>query len=202
MATLKFPQTAPPGGFRYRQMDTGLTLMGDSLEDLVHRVSSHRRYKGLPRDDAPSVSLDVQRQICTRLGAEDCKAEEGDPWVPVPVTPRFTLTDILAFSRTALEFIKSGGQMVPIAEAQRRREICAACPLNQPATGCKCAVFYKMVEAFVPRERHWDDMQVCQICHCSNAVKVNVPLSVIEADKRKLEFPVHCWMRKDLPPAQ
>lgn len=200
MALLKHPGTVPPGGFKYRQPETGLTLTGDSLSDLINKTVSHRRYKGLKPDSAEMVSLDVQRQICTRLGKADCKEEETDSWVPVPTTPRFTLTDILAFSRTLLEFIKSGGALVPIDEAQRRREICVVCPLNQKATGCKCSLFYKAVNAAVPKERRWDDLHVCGICHCSTMAKVNVPLSVIEADKRKLAFPVNCWMHKGLPP--
>ena len=106
MAILKHPTTVPPGGFRYKQEQTQLMLTGDSLSDLIQKTVSHRRYKGLKPDDAATVSLEVQRQICTRLGKEECKAEEVDSWVPVPITPRFTLMDILAFSKTLLEFIK------------------------------------------------------------------------------------------------
>ncbi len=202
MALLKHPGTTPPGGFRYKQLETGLTVTSDNLTDLINKTVSHRLYKGLKPDDPATVSIEVQRQLCTRLGTEECKAEDKDSWVPLPITPRFTLMDILAFSRTLLEFIKSGGQMVPVEEAQRRRAICVACPLNQRATGCKCAVFYKMVNATVPKERRWDDLHVCGVCHCSNVAKVNVPMSVIEADRRKLSFPVTCWQHKGLPPVQ
>lgn len=196
MAVLKHQGTAPPGGFKYKQLETGLTMTGDSLQDLVAKVASHRRYKGLKPDGEEMIALEVQRQICTRLGKEDCKEETGgDKWVPVPVMPRFTLQDFLAFSRTMLEFIKVGGAIVPIDEAQRRRAICVACPLNQRATGCKCSVFYKAVEAAVPKERRWDDLHVCQLCSCSLQAKVQVPMDVLIADRRKIDWPVHCWMK-------
>lgn len=202
MATLKHPTTSPPGGFKYRQSGTGLTITSDSLQSLIDKVVAHRRYKKLTPDDPATVSLEVQRQICTRLGRNECNAEEKDNWVPLPDQPRFTLMDILAFSKTVFEFIKKGAELVPIEEAKRRRDICLACPLNQRAQGCKCAVFYKMVNSIIPKDRLWDELHVCQVCHCSNAAKVNVPLSVIEADKRKLTFPVHCWQYRDLPPPQ
>lgn len=206
MATLKYPATAPPGGFIYLQAETKLRLDGDSLHALIAKVISHRRYKGLKPDDEPTVRLEVQRQICTRLGRNDCTAEEMDSWVPQPNNPRFTLSDILAFSRTMLELIKSGKGLVNIHEAERRRAICVGCPLNQRATGCKCGILYKMIDAMIPRERRFADLHICGVCHCSNAAKVNVPLAAIRADGRKLDFPVHCWQHpshdKDLPPAR
>lgn len=204
MAILKHPSTTPPGGFRYKQLETGLTVTGDSLSDLIQKTVAHRRYKGLKPDDPATVSLEVQRQICTRLGKEECKAEEVDSWVPVPITPRFTLTDILAFSKTLLEFIKSGGKLVPIQEAQSRRAICAACPCNVSASGCKCSIFYKAIAAAVPKERQWSDLHICQLCSCSLQAKVSVPMEVLETDKRKINWPVHCWMHKSkvLPPGQ
>jgi len=208
MALLKHPTMKPPGGFVYRQAETGLKLEGDSLHNLIAKVVAHRRYKKLTPDDEETVGLEVQRQICTRLGLDECKEEAGDVWVPVPTQPRFTLNDILAFSKTALEFVRQGAGLVSVPVAMQRRTICAACPLNQPASGCKCGTFYKMVNAAIPKERQWEDLHVCQLCSCSLKAKVNVPMSVLAADTRKISWPVHCWMHpspapdhKVLPPA-
>ncbi len=194
MALLKTPNTSPPGGFKYVQSETKLTIVGDSLQDLTAKVVSHRKYKGLKPDDTHTVGHEIQRQICTRLGNGECKPEAADVWVPVKTTKRFSLSDILAFSKAMIEFAKSGASMAPMDEAQRRRKICADCPINQRAVGCKCSLFYKAVDAALPKERRFHDMHICGICNCSNAVKVNMPVSVLLTESRDLSFPVHCWL--------
>jgi len=195
MALLKHPQTAPPGGFKYRQIETGLLISGDSLIDLAQRVRSHRQYKGLKPDGLDGILLEVQRQICARLDKDSCAEEEKDNWVPIPSQPRrLTLNDMLAFSKVAIEFIKNGGAMVPKEEALRRANICRACPLNQPASGCKCGTFYRMLNSAIPADRKFDGLNVCQACACSCVAKVNVPMEVIKADDRKIAFPLNCWM--------
>lgn len=202
MALLKSPNTAPPGGFRYRQAETGLTLIGDSLQALTAQVVSHRRHKGLKPDGEHLVGLEIQRQICTRLGHDYCKAEQNDNWVPIVAeAKRSTLNDMLAFSKVALEFIKGGGQMVPKEEAQRRAAICKDCPLNQPAAGCKCGTFYKMIAATVPADRKFADLNVCKACACTLQAKVNVPMSVLQVDNRPISYPDFCWMNTGLPPS-
>ncbi len=197
MAVLKHPTTSPPGGWKYRQAETLLTLDGDSLHALVDKVVSHRRYKGLKPDDPQLVNLEVQRQICTRLGTGECKPEsEVDEWVPLPITPRFTLMDILAFSKTMLEFAKSGGKLVSKEELKRRADICRGCACNQPAQGCKCSIFYKMVNASVPSDRREPNLHICACCSCSLIGKTNMPASVLKADTRKINYPGFCWMKE------
>jgi len=201
MALLKHQNASPPGGWRYRQSETGLVIIGDSLQDLTAKVVTHRQYKGLKPDGPHLVGLEIQRQICSRLGADNCKAEDGDSWVPISSAPRrLTLNDMLAFSRTALEFIKNGGSLAPKEEAKSRAAICLNCPLNQPASGCKCGTFYKMIAATIPSDRKFDGLNICQACACSLQAKVNVPMSVLQTDARPIAYPVYCWMNPVLPP--
>lgn len=202
MALLKLQNTKPPGGYTYLQAETGLVIDSDSLHGLVAKVIQHRQYRSLgPTDDA-TVLLEVQRQICSRLGENECYAEKDDTWTPVPRPGHIRLTEIMAFSKTMLEWIKAGGALVPMEEAQRRRGICAKCPLNQMPTGCKCGLLYKMIAAIIPKERRFEDLHVCKICACTLKAKASLPLAVIEAGTagRNLAFPVHCWQHKSLPP--
>lgn len=202
MAHLKSPATQPPGGYTYRQAETALILTSDSFHGLVAKVISHREYRGLKPTDAATVEKEVHNQICSRLGLNECNPDPGDDWVPVLKPGILRLTEIMAFSKTMLEFIKNGGVMVPMEEAQRRRKICVECPLNGPATGCKCGLLYQMINMFIPKERKFEDLQICKLCRCSLKAKVNVPMEVIEAGEDKtLRFPVHCWRHKTLPPA-
>lgn len=83
MSLLRDTRTAPPGGWRYTQPETGLTMDGLSLSELVVKVIRHRSYKGISPMDADDVSEEIQRQICERLmetkdGKQFCRPEPGD----------------------------------------------------------------------------------------------------------------------------
>lgn len=197
MARLKRKNMQPPGGFTYLQKETRLLLKGDSLNELTKRVIEHRKYKGLSPTDFESVQRDIERYICDRLGHRDCKSEgKDDPWVPIDGTKKFiTLSMITGFSRAAVEWVKSGREMVSMEEAQRRREICIGCSLNSPVGGCNCSGFYRMIEAALPTERKLGDLHVCHACHCSLQVKVHLPMNVVQESNegRDLQFPAYCW---------
>lgn len=200
MARLKHPNSAPPGGYTYRQKETGCVITSDNLMGLVLKVRQHRAYKNLLPTDVPTVRLEIERQLCTRLNHEHCTAEPDDGWVPVKDSAHITLADILAFSKTMLEWLAKGLPLVPMTEAQRRRDICVACPLNRQPSGCKCGLLYRMIASSVPRDRQFDDVHVCGVCQCSLKAKVNLPMGVVEsgAQGRNLQYPVHCWQHKIL----
>lgn len=201
MARLKFPQASPPGGYTYRQKETGCTITSDNLMGLVLKVRQHRAYKGLSPTDVPTVRIEIERQICTRLNHEHCIAEPGDDWTPVKDSAHIKLSDILAFSKTMLEWFAKGLPLIPMKEAQRRRQVCVDCPLNRQPSGCKCGALYRLIAATVPKERQFEDVHVCGVCQCALKAKVNLPMEVIQAGTkgRDLQFPVHCWQHKALP---
>lgn len=197
MAILKRLNTTPPGGWQYIQPETKLKLIGDSFDALERNVKAHREHRGIPIPEGAGLSREIQRQICERLTDHDCFPEgEKDPWVPRPNTPLFTLRDILAFSKTALDFIQGGGVLEDIQEVNRRREVCENCPLNSVATGCKCSIFYKAVDAVIPRERRFASLHICGACSCSLVAKVNLPAETIAAGERGADhrFPINCWV--------
>ena len=77
---LKNERNEPPGGWRYKQEDTGLSLMEDSLSKLCRKVADHRRYKDLKGSlDLDQISLEVQRQICAGMNNSEvfCRSEFG-----------------------------------------------------------------------------------------------------------------------------
>lgn len=203
MARLRHPNSAPPGNWTYRQKETGCVITSDNLMGLVLKVRQHRAYKGLGPTDVPTVRMEIEQQICTRLNEEHCIPEPGDGWVPVRDSAHIRLSDILAFSKTMLEWFSKGLALVPMKEAERRRKICVDCPLNRQPSGCKCGALYRMIAATVPKERQFEDVHVCGVCQCSLKAKVNLPMEVIETGTkgRNLQFPVHCWQHKALPEA-
>ena len=196
MARLRFKTTVPPRGWFFIQQETRLRITGESLDDLAAKVVEHRRYKNLPRATKAEASLDIERQTCSRLGKRECSPEGmEDEWVPVNDVPLISLPAIIGFSRAALEWIASGRELVEKAEAERRAEICKGCPLNNALTGCKCSIFYKMVDKSVPFERRDPGLGICGACQCSLIAKVNLPMNVIEASNggREIAWPAHCW---------
>lgn len=200
MALLKFHNTAPPGGFQYFQRETEFTIKAESITELVDAIIAHRKYKNLHPQDRGNVQLEAERQMCVRLGRLDCKPESReDKWVPQDnMREHITMGMVLSFSKAALAFIASGGALAPIEEVQRRANICKTCPLNQPMSGCSCGLFYKAIDATVPRDRRLEGLHVCRACHCSLTAKANLTDEqvVISNEGRDIKWPEQeCWQK-------
>lgn len=193
MALLKTRRTAPPGGFQYFQRETEFTIKAESLGELVDAIIAHRRYKNLQPQDYGNVQLEAERQMCVRLGRLECKPESNeDKWVPQDnMREHINMGHVMGFSKAALAFIASGGELAPMPEVERRATICKTCPLNQPMSGCSCNFFYKAIDATVPRSRRLDGMHVCRVCNCSLTAKINLTEEqvVISNEGRDLKWP-------------
>ncbi len=202
MALLKSRRTTPPGQWTYRQAETEFTIKAENEDALIDLVIAHRAYRNLPMGDRESVRKEIERQICTRLGHGECKPEsKNDPWVPQDGSKKVvTMSTVLAFSKAAFAFVSSGFELAPMEEVKRRAEICRACPLNQPMTGCSCNVFYRAIDAAVSAERRLPGLHVCKACDCSLVAKVNLTESQVVASNegRKITWPdgVNCWQKK------
>lgn len=70
MPLLRDTRTAPPGGWHYTQPETGLVMRAASLGELIATVIRHRTYKSIAPLDADEVSVQIQRQICERVGPD------------------------------------------------------------------------------------------------------------------------------------
>lgn len=199
MALLKYRNEVPPSGFWYLQKETRLRVTGDNLKDLVLQVIAHRKHRGLEPTDFDTVALEVERQICSRLGDFHCKPEKGEEnWTPVTLDSTvLKASNVASFSRAAWEWIKSGRELVPEEQAKERAAKCAQCPINWPLTGCKCGSLYRLIERGVPKEKRFEGLGVCAICQCSLPAKVWLPRNVINSSNegRNLRFPQDgsCW---------
>lgn len=201
MALLKKRNETPPGGWSYLQRETEFTLKGENEQQLIDLVVSHRVYKNLKPQERDLVQLDIERQICTKLGSMECKKEGvEDKWVPRnPERNVITMSGVLAFSKAAFAFLKSGGELATVEEAKRRAEICRGCPLNQQMTGCSCNTFYKVIDATVSGERKLPGLHVCRACDCSLVAKVNLTEDQVRVSNegRKITWPGSaCWQRE------
>jgi hypothetical protein len=200
MPLLNSHNTTPPGGWVYRQVETDFTMKEENLAKLIKTVVAHRIYRNLKPDDAASVQLDVERQICVRLGRLECHKEgKTDKWVPQDELRDYvTMSGVLGFSKAAIAFVKSGGAMATPEVSAARAAICAVCPLNQPMTGCACNVFYKVLDATVPAARRIAGMHVCRACQCTLAVKILLTDEqvIISNEDRNITWPEqNCWQK-------
>lgn len=207
MALLKRRNQSPPGGFVYLQTETQATIKGENEDQLIDYVVAHRQYKGLTPTDREAVRKEIERQICVRLGHGDCKPEgKDDKWVPQDGSkPVIGMTQMIAFSKAAMAFVASGGELAPMEEVKRRAAICLRCPLNQPVSGCSCGIFYKAIEAAVPRARTIEGLNLCMACSCSLVAKVNLTEEqvVISNDGRKIAWPdQECWQKSIMDKAE
>lgn len=82
-------RNVPPGGWRYKQEETGLDMSSDNLNDLCRKVQRHRRYKDLRRSlDLDEISLEVQRQICAKMNNSPAFCREERGFVRQPAVPQ------------------------------------------------------------------------------------------------------------------
>lgn len=200
MATLRFFNSNPPGGWRFLELRTRLVIEGENGEDLCWKVRQHRIHKQLLPIDPASIRLEVERQICGRLGLAECKPEGvEDEWVPVPAdSDVMNLEKIKSFSEAAWAWLKTGGAMVSKEEAQRRAGICLDCPANcDTGKDCFNCTLGSLIRMAVPDDRRINGLKVCGHCGCDLQSKVNAPDSVIVASDagRNVPYPSWCWQR-------
>ncbi len=77
--------TAPPGGWKYQQAETGFWMMAITFEQLLSKVAVHRKNNNLP---APSGD-EIEDWLCQQLIPED-QARLCSPARPV-VWPAYLL---------------------------------------------------------------------------------------------------------------
>lgn len=199
MARLKYKNEVPPGGFVFIQAESRLKIFGESFGDLVDRVISHRQHRGFGPTDRATVELEVERQMCSRLGKNFCRSEgKDDEWVPVTDTTDFLDWEkIKSFSVAAWNWVKNGGELCSPEESDRRAAICAACPCCEPWGGCRSCGLAKWATSAIPNDRRITEFadKGCLVCSCAISTLLVAPESVIVAadDARPLKYPRNCW---------
>lgn len=199
MAHLRHPNTVPPGGWVYVQMETKARLEDENIHQLVTKVVSHRTYKGLPRISRDEVREDVEQQICSGLAGGECQAAPNEDFRPTEDRLHvITLAQLMTFSASLIEWLASAAGIVDEAETQRRAEICRGCRFNKVAGSCSCGPLYKLLDSMLPRSRRVPGLHICAACGCVLSVKVLAPGNVIAASNagRGINWPAHCWQPK------
>lgn len=194
----------PPGGFGYRQPETGQTLDGQSLTGTVDLVFRHRLANSLPRATQEEVDEDVQHQICVRCGREWCSNTKLS-FLGEGVSFEKLKAGTFSLATWAITSIRGQDPYVSEEEANRRAEICSRCWANKAISGCYgCGLGDRirevLVEAKGDRRTQYDDqLQACLVCGCSNQAQVWIKPEILAAgmtdQQREVyrEAQVGCW---------
>ena len=199
---LRFKNTShlPPGGFRFKDPDTGAEIDAQSWGNWRDKVNKHREVNNLPPID---IAL-AEDQNCSRLppsaASMFCESDE-----PMHTVDGVTLnsSDIWRGTKTIAAF-KLFGHTVSQEEADRRANICAYCPMNvnfaKPCSGI-CGELLELVSDMVggATTAKQGDLHACAVCKCYLPSKVWVD----EASIRRFEpkevtdnYPSNCWLAK------
>ncbi len=188
----------PPGGFAFKCPETGVTFRQLVFSTLVEKVRLFRIANGIPLP--PGWQDILEDQICEQYPPNIWKYEDSAP----ATTPRTTrIGDVLSFLRFAGNWLKSGAELVPLEEAERRAAICVSCPFNTEIAGCTaCSQLVEKVSSLLGGRstKYEGSLHGCAICGCSLKAMPWYPLEALQkgmTDEMNAEAPEHCWKKKD-----
>jgi hypothetical protein len=187
---LKELSLAPPGGFRYTQPESGLTMTGLTLDALLKKVAQHRSNMGYPTPRR--LSEEIEEAICRSLSPEDQTALCNNG---IRARKSVSWTSVRDFLVSAGSWLKSG-EIVPVDEAERRAAICVGCPLNVPLAGCGICqtTLGALREAVLKRGTSKDALLLaCGVCGCDNKTQVHAPIEALRAGTGHFKYPDWCW---------
>lgn len=181
----------PPGGWKYIQAETGMEIRGGDYYDLREKVRRHRQLNRLVT--GPELDDQIQSQICEHMDpaarASWCRDKEIK--IDPSAAKQIDFNDVKHFLSTLGNLKK----FVPQAEAQRRAEICAACPQNIPIAGCtSCRNLVGLVFKVIGQRKTPFDhlLRGCGVCGCSLTASVHIPLEAFPTQPH-YEYPKWCW---------
>ncbi len=174
--------------------DTGTEFKHNVFSEIMRKIRDFRAANGLFLGDG--WEQEVESRMCENYQFPVWRFE-GEPELP----RRTTLADVQRFLRVAAGWLSNGAELVDQAEADRRAELCAACPCNVTIEGClPCHRLIDNAAGLLGnRATRYDGfLKGCAVCGCSNAAQVWFPLEALHKGVApEMKFPSHCW--KALP---
>lgn len=175
--------------------------------------------KGLATDpSAIAAEVDAyQSALCEAHGWTDFITGSAGGAAPIPFPqPRHSALsqakNIVAGTKTIVEWIASKETAVPAELSAKRAATCAACPLNLAPN---FADYFTVgaanaIKAELERKRGWnlttpfdDVLGICGGCSCVNSLSVHVPVDVKLKNMPKAAFDAlhkDCWVKLEQKP--
>lgn len=195
-------KVTPPGEFDYTQPETGGHFHSHDWVAFSRAVRDHRLANHIPI--SPQWEEELVDQMCRDNPKWPCRRIDAARHK----RKGFSFAAAMGF----LNFLKSWvlkhqGQYVSQEEAERRAAICARCDFNKPMShgcgGCMTALLRAISTLKGGRKTSKDsELNACQICSCSNAVQVWMPIEpLVEAAPQDVRQTLSniSWCWKKLP---
>lgn len=191
-------ETGPPvdaegDSFRFIHPETGHKSAAADYWSWIAKIKDHIRGNGLTMPD--DVEAVAQDQLCATLPPHLCVYETGDP---PPTDTRITFERVSNWVKAVATKVFTGEPYVDQAEAERRANICVACPYNVLVMGGCGGGCQKIVELFTPgmaklKTEQDTRLKSCAICGCYNRVAVHFPLALLDSSDTASPHPSWCW---------
>lgn len=199
MRTFRYRATVPPGGYTWRVPETGDELVAGDLAQLVNQARAiYARNKVEPPE---GLAARIEHSICLQVPESFCGGEHEKGDVVQRMVSARAVKEATALKTVRLKWDQDRF-LVPMAEVERRAEICVKCPLNYQGfcTTCNGLKDY-VVEAIGDRRSTVDaKLGVCSICSCLLKAKVHISLEALNAARKSPDegqYPPNCWLFKE-----
>jgi hypothetical protein len=207
MRRLKSRMMQLPGSLHYVQIDTNWrSTPWASFDQIVSEVIAHRMANPHLRTvNGWSVDRHVVEEEVERYNVRICEAMkwyhflEDGPEVPSTERPfppgqpqsqspgrNAVVANILAGTQILVDWIESGAEAVPVAQANQRAKVCSECPKNGkgdllsfftiPVANAIRMALQKRNEMALKTDFD-EQLGICEACGCVNKLKCHVPLN-------------------------
>lgn len=186
---LKNRHMEPPGGWVYRDLDTGIFVTSlRSLDDLISQCKAHRRANDLeiPEDFDLRIEASIAFSVAPELALDlpaDRKASEA-------------MLNLFQVNKRTNQYLldwrlKHGLKMVSVEEAEERAKQCVGCKQNSRVICLTCQGTDQWVNSWTKRWTKHD--KSLGVCVSDGIVLYATVHSVLETSG---EFPEGCWKAK------
>ncbi len=201
---LVITQTAPPGGWYYKDPDTGREFRPVAYNDLRPEVNRHRKANGL----GPVTKEAIDQQVCLHVPPEWCGNAQAEGRVsPVTFAEIIQGTMLLAEVVGRAVLSKLFGLQSPFVQQQdadSRARTCAHCHYNagiQGCTSCNLGKLHAIVETIIGKRTAQGSqlLNACKICKCALKAKVWIEHPILQrhlSDDQNAALPEWCWCKK------
>ena len=208
--TLPNLTNCPPGGWEYKIPETGKSVSGSNLNELLARIQS--QYAGAGYQVPADIEMKIEAYMC---GLERMQGycEDRVHSIFEKVEKSLIRSGSLAHTfhaavqclRTLISHIGGTGEKITQEKAESRAGVCAGCSKNQDVAGCKnCSkgIIGQLVQRVIGARKtsHDGQLKFCEVCHCYAAAKVWVKHEAIwkhMPESQKKALPEECWIVKE-----
>ena len=186
---LRYPNMEPPGGWRYKDVKTGLLVFGSNKTELIRNCKEHRRANSLPIPD--NFDAYIERYICLNIPPELVLGLSEDHVVSEEALTLFNVTQ--KTDDFLLAWKQSGQKLVTQETATLRAGTCLNCSRNSKSICLTCQGLDIWIGGWTGQRKTPYDRHLF-VCACDGVILLASVHTNISYEKDV--YPEHCWKRE------